>query len=120
MVIGHLVGAAMMLPAIAYCFYDTPKRRFRRILKSSFHVHELESSQGCIEILELEYREYGYYTEVLLPSGLTVEQFEKNLPAVEQDTYAKIRFKHIWGRKCSLDFGRKPLSCRHSLRMEIP
>ena len=82
MVIGHLVGAAMMLPAIAYYLYDTPKRRFKRILKASFQVHKLKSEYGEIEILNLESREYGYYTEILLPSGLTVEQFEKSLPAV--------------------------------------
>lgn len=106
MVLGHIIGAGMILPAIAYHIYDTPKRRFKRILKASFHTHKKEG----IEILELKQTEYGYHAIILLPSGITVEEFEKYLPALEQDSYAKIRFRHIWGRKCSLDFGRIPLS----------
>lgn len=105
MVVGTIIGASMILPSVLYPFYNTPKRQFKRILQASFHTHQ----QCGVDVTKLEKKEYGYYVEVLLPSGITVEQFQSKIPAFEQDTYAKIKFKHIWGRKCSIEFGRVPL-----------
>jgi S-DNA-T family DNA segregation ATPase FtsK/SpoIIIE len=112
MVVGTLVGAAMILPSIVYPLYNTPKRQFKRVLKASFHTHNLDTELRSISITKLEGTDYGFYAEIILPSGLTVEQFKAYLPAIEQDTYSNIRFRHLRGRHCSLDFGRMGLHNR--------
>lgn len=100
----------MIVPSVIYPLINTPKRNFKRILKASFHIHKLYFNDEFIQITKLEETSYGFSAEIVLPQGLTVEKFEENIAALEQDTYSKIRFRHIWGRKCSLDFGRVPLS----------
>lgn len=73
-----------------------------------------------IRLDKVETRDFGYTFTLALPSGLTVEQFQKYLPALEQDTFSKVRFKIIKGRHCSIDFGRIDLRSNVAYSDNLP
>lgn len=111
-VLGHIIGAGMIAYSVGGFFLNTPAKQFKKILAASFHTHELYHKDDKIIIKKVKPTEYGYEASILLPSGLTVSDFRKDLKGIEEDTYSRIRFKHIKGRECFLAFGRKPLDSR--------
>jgi len=106
MLIGAGLTAYGSYGIIKELVYNNSKLQFKHILTASFVTHGLFHEKEKIRIERLERRDYGFYAEILLPSGITVQDLEQNLPAIEQDTASKIRFRHLKGRLCSLDFGR--------------
>jgi hypothetical protein len=121
----NLVGATMVAYAVKGLYEQNPKRKFKRIVKASFFTHEMtfepdKDHMDKIKIEKVEAREYGFHFIITLPSGLTVEKFRKYLPALEQDTYSKVKFRHIKGRKCSLDFGTIDLEESYNYSQKLP
>jgi hypothetical protein len=106
MVIGHLIGAIMITPLIAYYYLDSPKNSFKKNLKTTLGVYGLTE----IEVKKVKKKDYGWHVQILLPHGMTVEDFIKEISGIEQSMVAKIKFKHVAGRLCSLDFGTHSLN----------
>jgi Cdc6-like AAA superfamily ATPase len=103
------VGAAIILYGTKVLFGKNESAKFRSIVEASFRTHEICQQEKCPKINKIVKMKYGYSYYITLPSGVTIEKFKKYLPALEQDTYSKIRFKHTKGRSCILDFGLKDL-----------
>lgn len=107
----HFLGLSVCTAIVGKILYEkfinTPKRKFRAILEDSFKTH---TNTLDVKIKSLESTNFGYSATVQLPKGVKMADFEKCLDGIEQDTYCKVRFQHLKGRDCILEFSDKNLS----------
>jgi hypothetical protein len=101
MVLGTLIGASMIAPAIIYPLLDSPTKRFKQKLYYTFSSYDMPD----IKILEVYKTDYGFKANIQLPHGLPHSDFMKELEGIEQSMMAKIRVKRGVGRILLLDFG---------------
>ena len=114
--LGTLIGAGMVGYAVKGLYDLRPVPQFKQILNASFATWKL----GKITIHKIKETDYGFQLIMTLPSGLSVEKFKSHLPVLDQDTYSKIHFKHIKGRKCFLDIGKIDLDTTIAYSKKLP
>lgn len=102
MVIGHIIGAGLIVYGVGQHMWNTPTRIFKKnladMLGKDFTIKSVTKT------------EYGYDTKILLPFDLPYAKFEKDLPLLEQNSYSQIEARHVMGRIVELKFGKVPLT----------
>jgi len=79
---------------------------FRR----SLQTHKIIDETTFVELTKYDKTDYGFHLKLRLPQGITIASFKKVIPAIEQDLWCKIKFKHIFGRDCEMHIGKKDLN----------
>jgi hypothetical protein len=116
LVILALAGASMLATSVLGIGLNTNKMKMRRAIVRTLKAYKLEK----VKITKLDYQDYGYRAELILPAGVTVHDFEdKVMEGMEQETYATgTVFKPIYGSKVEVRFGFKQLKGNYCTCME--
>jgi len=70
----------------------------------------LASKLEGVKIKGIRKSEHNYDMDITLPYNVSIEDFKKHLPGIEQTTASIVQFKQLHGRLCQIRFGYAPFS----------
>jgi hypothetical protein len=117
MLVTTVVGASLVLYSSGKYLYLKTKTKedvnkhseFMNTLFTALDGHGVIDHERFCLMDDFESTDYGYKCKLTLPAHYTIEKFRSLIPALEQDTWSKIRFSHLFGRDCLLEFGTQKL-----------
>lgn len=120
MVVATALGSVMVGVSAWQFATDKGRYAFNRTLAKAFTDFRLynvteEGRHEYINISKTVRRSYGFDVSLRLPSGLTAEAMEKNLPGLSQAIGHEIEFVHKYGRHCFMRCG-KPIPQKFEYR----